>query len=181
MLNFSVLKTKVKISPLLFVVLTLFFLADRKGIALPVVFFSLCHEAAHFLVLFWEKVSPQSVSLCMTGIRVVLSDHVETGKKIKVFIAGFSINFFFAALFCFLEKKTWSVINLCLGCFTFLPLPSTDGGAVLKLLFPCSISRQIGKISGVFSLFCLLLLLWKTNSISLCLPIFYLFFAILSY
>lgn len=181
MLNFIVLKTRVEISPMLFAVLTLFFLADRNGIALPVLVFSCLHEAAHFLVLLLEKTPPLSVSLRITGIRMELSDQMETGDKVKVLIAGFSLNFILSALFCFLGKRTWSVINLCLGCFTSLPLPSTDGGAVLKLLFPLSISRWVGKTSGVVFLFFLLFLLWKTKNVSLFLPVFYLFFALLSY
>ena len=43
-MEFTVLKTRVKISPLFFAVLTAFLLADRGGIAAAVISFSLLHE-----------------------------------------------------------------------------------------------------------------------------------------
>ena len=47
MMEFTVLKTKVKISPLFFAVLTAFLISDRNGIAPVVIGFSLVHELSH--------------------------------------------------------------------------------------------------------------------------------------
>ena len=57
MMEFTVLKTKVKISPLFFAVLTAFLITDRNGIAPVVIGFSLVHELCHFAALLVNLVN----------------------------------------------------------------------------------------------------------------------------
>ena len=85
MMEFTVLKTKVKISPLFFAVLTAFLIADRNGIAPVVIGFSLVHELCHFAALAAIKTAPQEVTVSAAGIFMSLNEGMSTVKKILVF------------------------------------------------------------------------------------------------
>ena len=58
------LKTKVKISPLFFAILTAFLAADKSGIAFSAIAFSAIHEATHFAALFIFRVASTKLSIC---------------------------------------------------------------------------------------------------------------------
>lgn len=133
-MDFTVLKTKVSVSPLFFAVLTVFLLLDESGISGFAVLFSALHELGHFLALLCQKISPQKVAVTPFGICVSLPENLSTAEKIPVLMAGFTANFLLAAMFFYLNKITFAVINLFIGFFTFLPLSSTDGGSIFKAI-----------------------------------------------
>lgn len=135
MIEFTVLKTKVSVSPLLFAVLTLFLLADRSGLAAASILFSICHEAGHFLALLLEKSAPIRVTASVGGIHMELPPTLSTEEKLVVFAAGFSVNFVLMAAFLLLGRAEAAMINMLIGVFTALPLPSTDGGSIVKEFF----------------------------------------------
>lgn len=151
-MKFTVLKTTVVVSPLFFAVLTAFFIADRNGIAIPVVLFSLLHECGHFLALLCVKTRPKEIRVSAFGIEMRLYENMSTGEKIFVLMAGFMVNYILSAV-CFLCGKTvFGFINLFLGIFTSLPLGATDGGAVLKTVLDYSCAEKTYKIiSAIFS------------------------------
>ena len=91
-MEFTVLKTRVKISPLFFAVLTAFLLADRGGIAAPVICFSLLHELCHFAALGALKKAPREVNISAAGISMRLCG-MSTAERVLVFAAGAAGNF----------------------------------------------------------------------------------------
>lgn len=105
MMEFTVLKTKVKISPLFFAVLTAFLITDRNGIAPVVIGFSLVHELCHFAALAAIKTAPQEVSVSAAGISMSLNGGMSTVKKILVFAAGAAGNFVLAAFFSAADNR----------------------------------------------------------------------------
>ncbi len=134
MIEFSVLKTKVSVSPLFFAVLTLVLISDKTGISLFAALFSALHEAGHILALICGKISPKSFDITLFGIHILLPENLSTVEKCLVLMSGFTVNFLLAALFLSFGKTVFAVINIVLGIFTALPLPSTDGGAIFKTI-----------------------------------------------
>ena len=132
-MDFTVFKTRVKISPLYFAVLTAFLLADREKIAFAAICFSLFHELCHFAVLVVFKKAPQEIDVSAAGISMCLNQ-MSTAQRIAVFSAGAVGNFVLAAVFAAAEKSLFCAINLVIGIFTLLPLCSTDGGSIAAAL-----------------------------------------------
>ncbi len=181
MLNFSVLETKIEISPLFFSVLTAFLILDRNGIALWVLTFSFTHELFHFFALFLCRKMPEKISFSASGIRMELPNGMTKTEKIAVLSAGFLSNFFLAVLLFSLKNTVFGFINLFLGIFTALPLPSTDGGSVLKELFSQHITIVLSRIFGTVVLLILFALTIQTKNLYFLLPLFYLLFTLLNY
>ncbi len=151
MMEFTVLKTKLKISPLFFAMLTLFLIVDKNGIASVVVLFSVLHETGHFLALLCAKTRPKLIEFSPFGIHVSLPENLSTAEKVPVLMAGFLVNFLLAATFFVLRKPLFGYINLIIGIFTALPISATDGGAVLKTLLYESDPQKEEKIFKIVS------------------------------
>lgn len=133
-MEFTVLGTRIKISPLFFAVLTAFLLIDKNGIACYAVLFSFLHEMGHIMALVCIKKSPKAIGTSMFGLHISLRGNMSTAEKIIVLISGFAVNFILAAVLFILEKNLFAYINLVIGLLTAIPLSSTDGGAVLGIL-----------------------------------------------
>lgn len=155
LINITVLKTKVSVSPMFFAVLTMVLLFDKTGVSGYAVLFSIIHEIAHFLALLFTKTHPGKIEIDYFGIRILLPENMSTMKKIPVLTAGFTINFVLSALFFYLGKIVFACINLFIGLFTMLPLASTDGGEILKTILEEFFSQK-AKI------------IFKTISVSFC-------------
>lgn len=132
-MEFTVLKTRVKISPLFFAVLTAFLLTNRGGIAAAVIGFSLLHELCHFAALAAFKKPPREVCISAAGISMRLCG-MRTAQKVLVFAAGAAGNFAAAAVFSAAGKRLFCAVNLVIGVFAMLPLCSTDGGSIIAAL-----------------------------------------------
>lgn len=141
-MEFSVFRTRIKISPVFFSVLTAFLLIDRNGFASYALLFSFFHECGHILALLYFKTPPEMIEISAFGIHISLKENMSTAEKCLVLTAGFTVNFILAALFFITEKTLFGYINLLIGIFTAVPLPSTDGGAVLRVLLD---ERVFGK------------------------------------
>lgn len=157
MLEFSVLKTRVLVSPMFFAVLTLFLIADKNGIANNVVLFSLIHESGHFMALICCKTYPKEIRIDVFGIRILLPRVLCMSKKIAILASGFITNFITAAALYFMDRKIEFYINLILGIFTALPIKATDGGEIVSVLFSelnFSVSeKRIKKALAFFTVF----------------------------
>ncbi len=178
-MKFSVLKTELNVSPFFFAVLTLFFLYDKNGIALPAVLISVLHETGHFLALLCVKSRPKSINLSVFGIEMELFENLSTAKKCFVLASGFFVNFIVAAFCFFIDRDLFGYISFFIGVFTALPLAATDGGAILKTIaddFSGRTSDMIFKILSVsFAVTAVILLFW----IAICYKNYYLFAAII--
>ncbi len=152
-MEFTVLKTKLKISPLFFAVLTAFLLADKSGIAAEALLFSALHEAGHFLALICVKSRPISIELSPFGIHMSLPQNLSMVKKCFVLTAGFAVNFILFAVMLVIGRETAGYINLLIGIFTAMPLASADGGTVLKTLLDEILPEKSNKIFKIISFF----------------------------
>ncbi|MBE6900426.1 MAG: hypothetical protein E7479_07180 [Ruminococcaceae bacterium] len=155
-MDFSVLKIKVSVSPLFFSVLTTVLLLDKTGVSGFAVLFSLLHELGHILALLCGKIKPKEFRLSLFGIHIRLPGNLSTGEKCLVLMSGFMLNYIFAVLFFVFREPIFGYINLLIGIFTSLPLPSTDGGEILKTVLeeflPKNGGEVFGIVSGIFAL-----------------------------
>lgn len=150
-MRFTVLKTKLMVSPLFFAVLTAFLIMDKSGIAGEAVFFSALHELGHFLALFCAKTYAKEIKISVFGIHMSLPEYLSTQKKCFVLMAGFAVNFVLAVLlFCF-GKTIDGYINLFIGIFTAMPIGATDGGTILKILIENTALQKAQKTAGTIS------------------------------
>ena len=165
-------KTKVLLSPLFFALITLFLLADREGIAVSVLLFSLLHETAHFAAALILNVNVKQIKISLAGICVGI--HAPDGKrKIAVFSAGFFLNYALSVLFLALGKMDFMLINFVLGFFTSLPLPSSDGGEIIRELFEEKQSKTIFMISAAAVLVIIIMLYAVSGNIFFVVPATY--------
>lgn len=151
-MNFTVLKTKISVSPLFFAVLTAFLIMDKNGIASYVVLFSLLHESGHFLALLCVKGRAKEIKISPFGIEMTIFENMSTVKKLAVLTAGFAVNFILAFLFFTAEKMLFGYINLVIGCLTALPIAATDGGSVLGIILEKAVPKKAEKIFFAISL-----------------------------
>ena len=151
-MDFTVLKTKVFVSPLFFAVLTSLLVIDKTGVSAMAILFSVLHELGHILALICEKICPKSVFITPFGINLSLPENLSTAEKIPVLMAGFTVNFLLAVLFFALGKIVSAYVNLIIGIFTAIPIPSTDGGSILKVLLEEFASQKSEKIFKIISL-----------------------------
>ncbi len=183
MIDFTVLKTKVYVSPFFFSVLTLILLLDKTGISGYAVLFSLLHEMGHILALLCKKIRPKAVVVTLFGIHIELPGNLGTTEKCIVLMAGFTANFLLGIFFFCVGKTDLAVINIFLGIFTALPIASTDGGSILKTVLEEFFSHKAEKIfkfvSGIFvSIFLLFLILVfiLTKNVFIFITVFYMIF-----
>ncbi len=151
LIEFTVLKTKVYISPLFFALLTAFLLIDKNGIAGLAVLFSFLHEVSHFLALLCVKSAPKEIRITFFGIQLFLHDNLSTAKKCTVLMAGFMVNFVLAAVIFSVGKPIPALINLFIGIITAVPLASTDGGGVLYDVLEEFSPEKCGRIFKIIS------------------------------
>lgn len=149
------LKTKFKVSPVFFAVLTILFLTDKKGIATITFMFSLLHECGHFVALLYTKTKMSTMEITAFGIHIILPENLSTIKKVVVLMAGFVVNYILAGVFFIYKKMIFAYVNLLIGIFTSLPMPSTDGGDLLNTflneIFLYRAEKYYRTISFIFS------------------------------
>ena len=136
-----------------FAVLTMFFIADKNGIAPVAILFSALHEFGHFLALLCVKTKAKEIKLSAFGIEIFLPESLSTEKKIAVLMAGFTANFIFAAVFFLMEKPVFACINFIIGTATAIPIASTDGGGILKIILEEAFLEKGERIFKKISIF----------------------------
>lgn len=188
MIEFTVLKTKVKISPLFFAILTAFLAADKSGIAFSAIAFSAIHEATHFAALFIFGGALAEVKISVFGINMRLFGIMNTWKRIAVFFVGAVANLLLAVFFAMQENSIYCAVNLAIGIFSLLPLPSTDGGSIImelaERLFPenCKkMCRSVFLVSGIITATVIFAIMMLSRNWYLAAALFYTVISLLKY
>ena len=122
--------------------LTVLLIINENRVSGAVVLFSVLHELGHILALLSLKIQPKSISVNVFGMNIELGGNLSTAEKCFVFAAGFSVNLILSALFFIGGNPLFGYINLIIGIFTALPLPSADGGSILKTVLDEYIPRK---------------------------------------
>ena len=105
------------------------------------------------IIIYFPYIISNPVSAILPGQAAVISlpENLSTAEKIPVLMAGFTVNFLLAVMFFVLKKPLFGYINLIIGIFTALPVPSADGGEVLKAVIEEFLPNKAEKIFGIVS------------------------------
>lgn len=152
LIKFTVLKTEISVSPLFFAVTTAFLLINKNGMALKVLLSAFLHEMGHFIALLCVKTAPRKAELSLFGIRLNLKNNMSTAQKCIVLMAGFAVNFIVSAICFLLKENILAYINLIIGIFTALPLSSSDGGTIFKIILEEFLPQKAEKLFEIISL-----------------------------
>lgn len=188
MIEFTLLKTKVKISPLFFAVLTAFLAADKSGIAFSAILFSAVHEVFHFAVLFALGGAPAEVNISVFGISMRLCGIMSAWKRAAVFFSGAAANLILAMFFAGQGNKMYCAVNFAIGIFSLLPIPSTDGGSIIMELAEYISPENCGKmckfiflVSGTITAAVIFAIMLFSHNWYLAVALFYTVISLLKY
>lgn len=145
-----------KISPFLiiYVVITVFM---NPSYILPTISAIILHELGHILCAKILRAKITRLTLSPLGAQMKLEGVIPYKDELLIAFAGplFGILGFGFTIF-YTPLKTFSIISLILSIFNLLPLPSLDGGRMLKctlcLFFPLNAAEKISKILGFLTL-----------------------------
>lgn len=106
---------------------------DPYHLAVPFLTACICHELGHLLAIAMAKGTVSAICIRTFGAEI----HAECptyGRDLLATLAGPMVNL---VLFLLLTEPSYRWMNLLLGAFNLLPLPSLDGGRALYLLCVC--------------------------------------------
>ncbi len=132
----SVFGVKVKISPLFFPGLTVMFLADKTGLALPVTGAMLVHEAGHIIAMKIVGQRLKEVDFIPSAILIKGEPFWSVAGDIFVVLGGIIANTITAVTFCFINDKYvyFVAANLCIAIINAVPVKGLDGGKFLEII-----------------------------------------------
>lgn len=137
-MKFKLFGTEIYISFLFAAVTALMLACDRTGLAMPMLFSVMLHEAGHLFAMWATDCAPKRIKLIPASVQITRS--ITSGLKNDIFIAlcGPAVNFllFLSFFFNYLAFKNenvlyYALLNLIIGLFNSLPVSGLDGGTVL--------------------------------------------------
>ncbi|HEV2272513.1 MAG TPA: hypothetical protein VGR96_00030 [Acidobacteriaceae bacterium] len=90
------------------------------------------HEAAHILTALGLKVKVKKIGVTWKG-PYVQRESGSSRQNFAITLAGPMINLLLATVFRHLDPA-FALVNVVLGVFNLLPIPSSDGSRLLSLL-----------------------------------------------
>ena len=156
------------ISPLFFVVTSLFLILDKSGLMSASLLASTLHESAHITTMILLKSAPLSISVKCYGLEIK-SPSCAKKQAILIALAGPFANLIVFAICEFLYiiyraefLMYFSYINLAIALFNLLPISSLDGGDVVcevtSFFFDDKTAKSITRIMSVIISLLLLIL-----------------------
>lgn len=165
---------KVKISPLSLIWFT-FLLFSKTPFILPMICAIILHELGHILSAFILKIKIQSFELSILGARITTKESLSYIDELLFSLGGplmGIIGFIFTLSpslnyadfpICQDFLFPFSILSLCLSIFNLIPLPSLDGGRILKCLVCLIFSLPTADKILHFTYFLTLLCLWMLS------------------
>lgn len=137
-MSFNFLGTKIRISFLFCVVLSIMLLQDRTLVALPLLSAVLVHELAHIVAMFILDNSPKEINLSPYGLEITGANNMSINNEIIVALVGPLVNLLVSVVFLLYylvylstNELIWCVIWAIIGLFNLLPSYYLDGGTIL--------------------------------------------------
>lgn len=147
---------KIRISPLLLLLLFSYMLIEGSFAPLWVLCFSLIHEGGHLLAIRIYKGSIENFTGAGQGFGLHVNG-LSYRAEFWVALAGPLTSLLFAILFAAVRRPFFCLINLSLALMNLLPIMPLDGGRMLRALLvevlPLHIQRYV--LQGVALLFLL--------------------------
>ena len=168
-MKFSVFGIDFSVNPLFFPLLTFMLLADKSGVALPVVLAMMIHESGHIFAMVLFKKRIQKIEMMPSALLIKGEASYSFCEDFAIASAGIVFNVLFCAFFVALNKifsadfLLFAAANIALGALNLLPIHGLDGGKIL-MGFLCNFFKNYDKIfkiiSAAFSIFFAAAFLW---------------------
>lgn len=114
---------------------------DRQGIFLLALAGCALHELGHYIMIRFLGGEITAVRLTAIGMEMELDSPMSYCREGLAALAGPGTNLFAALLLCKWNwGRTFSGLNLILGCFNLLPVSVMDGGRAMA----CTLSLLMG-------------------------------------
>ena len=111
----------------------------------------LLHEGGHITAMAVMGIKPQSLTFYSGGIGMKSGAVLSPAREIFILSAGCMVNLLLALAGTIMGSRTFTGINLALMLFNLLPLPSLDGGRMLRTVVEAI--SPAADISGVQNAF----------------------------
>lgn len=136
----------------------------------------LLHESGHIAAMALLGIKPRSLVFYSGGISMKSGGGlIGPVREIFILSAGCVINFIAAAVGAALGNRLLWGINLALGLFNLLPLPSLDGGRILSAIVgaisPGTDISGFQRIFGILAGICAAVFFFSRGSVSFTLPL----------
>ena len=133
MLEFTVGRTRVRLSVLFFAMAALWLTLDRSGMAGWCVAASSLHELGHLTMLAVFGHAPAELCAGAFGLRLTQAPDtlLSYRQSIAVALAGPAVNLLLAGVTAACGDERVTAVHLVLGVFNLLPMASLDGGQAL--------------------------------------------------
>lgn len=123
---------------------------DRQGIFLLALAGCVLHELGHYIMIRFLGGDIKAVRLTAVGAEMELNSPMGYCQEGLAALAGPGMNLLAALLFCrWTWGRTFSGLNLVLGCFNLLPVSVMDGGramaCTLSMLAEPELAGAVGK------------------------------------
>lgn len=164
---------KIKIS-FISIIWIAFLVVSKTPFIIPLLCAVIVHELGHLLCAAILKIKIESLKLSIFGARINTRRELSYVDEIIFALCGPLLGFLFFAFtfrialsnvslpFCQNFLFPFSILSLCLSIFNLIPLPSLDGGRILKcvfcLLFSLDRAEKIMRVTSFFTLLCLWML-----------------------
>ena len=141
-MKFTIRKTKVEITFLFCIFISLLLAFDKSGNVLLCFVFIVFHELSHVVAMHFCAVKIKRIAFETFGIYIEKEEkELSASKNFLILLSGcafnFSACFCFVTAFCLSEKNIFlkcAIINFSLFAFNALPIKNLDGGDMLYLL-----------------------------------------------
>ena len=144
-MKFKLFKTQITVSYLFISIITFMIFIDKSGFILPMMLSVVLHEMAHLLTMSAFGCEPMSVNLIPCSVEIKRDICKSYKKEILISLSGPFLNIFLFVIFLKINLE-FSLINLCFGLFTLLPLSILDGGEILKVVLSHTLNENKAKI-----------------------------------
>ncbi len=140
---FSVLGIEIKVEFLFTAVVALLCLIDKQGI----MWISFCavilHEVGHIVAMLLLKIRIRRIRLACCGVLIDGDSTLYWHKRLIIAASGPIMNII---IYLLMLQTDFGLISLVTGLFNLIPVSSTDGGDILRLVCNRLISEKISNV-----------------------------------
>lgn len=135
----------------------------------------LLHEGGHLTAMALMGTKPRSLTFYSGGIGMKCGTLISPARELFILSAGCTVNLLLALLGTLAGSRLFTGINLALMLFNLLPLPSLDGGRIMRtlveILSPAADITGVQRLLGIALGIAAAVFFFVSGSISFTLPL----------
>ena len=135
----------------------------------------LLHEGGHLAAMALMGTKPRSLTFYSGGIGMKCGTLISPARELFILSAGCTVNLLLALFGTLAGSRLFTGINLALMLFNLLPLPSLDGGRIMRtlveILSPAADITGVQRLLGIALGIAAAVFFFVSGSISFTLPL----------